>query len=73
MMATADTTAIIIVKNSVRQRYFSPPWGGFCSLGIFGLVLVFTSRYVFPQRDNLIFSWFISDLVYILEGVSFLL
>ena len=39
MIATALTTDNIMVKNSVRQRYFSPPWGGFWSFGIFVAVV----------------------------------
>ena len=38
-MITALTTLIIIVQKRVRQSRFSPPWGGYCTFGIFAAII----------------------------------
>ena len=41
MMATADTTDKNMVRKSVRHKYFSPPWGGFCN---FGMIVIYNGH-----------------------------
>ena len=38
-MATAETTDNIMVQKSVKHKYFSPPCGGFFSLGMIHFLL----------------------------------
>ena len=40
-MATADTTDKNMVRKSVRHKYFSPPWGGFCN---FGMIVIYNGH-----------------------------
>ena len=62
MTATADITDSIIVQNRVRQRYFSPPCGGFFNLGMISK-LYFQQSFFFSRRSSSHFIIFSTTLL----------